>query len=512
MMSATLRGFARRLLAGLLSRLLAGLLPFAAASVALFAPAASETQTGIRSSATVFTASRSPGSMSRNGMSTAKAAPTKPPGAATQAEDSPKLANSSIRRPTPRLPSMSSPLPRPSRNCENENRHKGDGTVSNCGPCNLGHSDNGNSENKCSVHDTVVIGNNNALATLVRFRNEQPGAFAAALKERDDSPNGGNTPLQTALTVAVAASLSDKPAVPAIVSLFLSEGADVALFSGTTAGSGCANRWNFYQYVGTAGLPGSDGAFASNTAHSPMRLSVLSELGKDSRVDSARGDCDRKDAALVHRAALWGLAELMTVLVQAENKNLDKVSAGNFALYDAVVGRDRDNFVDENGIAVVRLLLNNGANVALTKDGRTPLDLIAEREPFDDNATPAALMRNAGMVCLRQSDPAYCPAAAVTVVFSQSDNGVVSAASGGTVLNSGDEVAPGTTVTFTAAPSDDYVVRRWTGDCANARRDFRLRRRRLRKNMRGVSQHRRASFHRRGFHSGRRQRVARRRS
>ena len=467
MMSATLRGFARRFLAGLLPRLLAGLLPFAAASVALFAPAASETQTGIRSSATVFTASPEPGYYVKEWNVDCKGGADKTTGGGDASGGQPKTCELLNPPSDPASPANVVATFAPVRNCENENRNKGDGTVSNCGPCNLGHSDNGNSENKCSVHDTVAIGNNNALATLVRFRNEQPGAFAAALKERDDSPNGGNTPLQTALTVAVAASLSDKPAVPAIVSLFLSEGADVALFSGTTAGSGCANRWNFYQYVGTAGLPGNDGAFASNTAHSPMRLSVLSELGKDSRVDSARGDCDRNDAALVHRAALWGLAELMTVLVQAENKNLDKVSAGNFALYDAVVGRDRDNFVDENGIAVVRLLLNNGADVALTKDGRTPLDLIAEREPFDDNATPAALMRNAGMVCLRQSSPAYCPAAAVTVVFSQSDNGVVSAASGGTVVNSGDEVAPGTTVTFTAAPSDDYVVRRWTGDCAN---------------------------------------------
>ena len=324
-------------------------------------------------------------------------------------------------------------------------------------------------------HAAAAAGTDAARASLALYLAEDPAAFRLSLAVANAD---ANTPLQSALTAAVAAAanLQNKPAIPAVVSLFIAEGADVSLFSGTTnADDGHCNgrRWNLYDYVAMSGLVGNNdgGDFNANTVHSDLRIALLLRLA-NAGLDASRRDCRWGNATPQIRAAFWGLDKIMSVFVQAPNKNLDRTSdSGTFPLNDVVEGRDANNFNDARGLAVIRLLLENGADTELTKDGKTPLDRLAETEPFDDNAAAAQILRDAGMECEQNANiinTDYCPPGSkILLVFSQSDGGTLSAAAAGTVAVSGAELPAETAVTFTADPDPGRFVSEWTGACDN---------------------------------------------
>ena len=374
----------------------------------------------------------------------------------------------------------------PVRKCSAEKRAAASPpSVSECGECNQpGHS-SPDDQSPCTVHNTAAAGTSSSFSQLLAFQRDHPDDFAVALTLRNAA---GDTVLQSALTAAVAsgANIDNKGALPFVVNLLINAGADVSLRTGTTARGTCAGgRWNLYQYVAKAGLlanNGYNGAFRPDAVHSDLRLTLLSRLG-ETGLDATRPDCSWGNANLPMRAAYWGFTELMTVLMRAPNKDLDYQSNSDaFPLWDVIGGRELNNFGDEAGFANLRLLLENGAGVGITKDGITPLDRLIQiheatlaanpSEPFADNAEAAKILRDAGMACLKPDhSPAlvtqFCPTnLVVSVVFTDPDNGEITAASAGAVVTSGGEIAPGRTVTLTATPDNGYFVRRWTGDCA----------------------------------------------
>ena len=374
----------------------------------------------------------------------------------------------------------------PVRKCAAENRAPASPpSVSECGACDQpGHS-SPDDQSSCTVHNTAAAGTSSSFSQLLAFQRDHPDDFAVALTLRNAA---GDTVLQSALTAAVAsgANIDNKGALPFVVNLLINAGADVSLRTGSTARGTCAGgRWNLYQYVAKAGLlanNGYNGAFRPDAVHSDLRLTLLSRLG-ETGLDATRPDCSWGNANLPMRAAYWGFTELMTVLMRAPNKDLDYQSNSDaFPLWDVIGGRELNNFGDEAGFANLRLLLENGAGVGITKDGITPLDRLIQiheatlaanpSEPFADNAEAAKILRDAGMACLKPDhSPAlvtqFCPTnLVVSVVFTDPDNGEITAASAGAVVTSGGEIAPGRTVTLTATPDNGYFVRRWTGDCA----------------------------------------------
>ena len=375
------------------------------------------------------------------------------------------------------------------RDCAAENRAAGNGTVADCGACEPGFDDGGDGGVPCAgpdFHTLAAAGDAAALSELAIFRALNPAAFAAMLTVKNSAPDG-DTPLQSALTAAVASDLAAKPFIPAVVDLVIESGANVSLRTGTTAAGTCNNgRWNLYDYVAMAGLLGNNSAsgdFNANTVHNALRITLLAILG-ETGLDASRRDCAWGNATPQIRAAYWGLDNFMSVAVKARNIDLNRKSdSGTFPLFDVIEGRNAGNFPDARGLANLSILIDAGADVGNTKDGKTPLDRLIEiheatlsanpGEPFADNAAAAKILRDAGMPCLLETHAPelvaqFCPTdLVVSVVFTDPDNGEITAASAGAVVTSGGEIAPGRTVTLTATPDTGYFVRRWTGDCAD---------------------------------------------
>ena len=112
----------------------------------------------------------------------------------------------------------------------------------------------------------------------------------------------------------------------------------------------------------------------------------------------------------------------------------------------------------------VSVLLDGGADVnALDSYGRSALDLAAG---WYSSAAVAEILRDAGGYCYSYTR-SLCAYPPVTVSFSDSQHGALSARSGASVLTGGDAVEKGAAVVFTATPDAGYYVSGWSGDCAN---------------------------------------------
>ena len=325
-----------------------------------------------------------------------------------------------------------------------------------------------------NFHLLAEAGTESAFNSLRSVLQNSPAVFAASVSA---AFHNGNTPLQSALVAAVdpASDLANKPFLPAVVSLFVANGAEVSLFTGTTNGqSSCdsSRQWNLYQYVATDGLIDSapGGAFSADTVHSPLRLSVLAELGK-SALDPTRNDCARSGANLMHRASYWGLVEFAEVVLSADNADPDrKRPDGLPPIVDLAFGyRDARYDGASDVLAMLTLYANAGADFNTARaDGKAVLDVLVDvRNDPDvvDEEQVADYLKANGAACQVVNHSLCVHPGVVTVEFSQSEGGILSAASDGAVVNSGDTIPAGATVTITAAPAADHLLARWTADC-----------------------------------------------
>ena len=263
------------------------------------------------------------------------------------------------------------------------------------------------SETRCfemaaNMHALAVAGNEAARMSLTVFLASHPSVFSDLLTLTN---RNGNTPLQSALTAAVRPSLFMSPALPAIVSLFIANGADVSLFTGSTRGTSfCDSRrqWNFFQYVALSGTAGTDPG--------SLRLSVLAELGRTG-LDANRADCGDDDRPLLLYAASGGLGGLLTAIVKAKSRDLNTVNADGHGALANIILEINGNWTAEKALEAVGSLLDNGADIAV-KDiyGRTLLDILAARKNLGfiggEDASPIAeRLREAGGACEIASDP-----------------------------------------------------------------------------------------------------------
>ena len=324
-----------------------------------------------------------------------------------------------------------------------------------------------------SFHNLAAAGTPAALAALQTRLAENPDRFRLSLS----APNAlGNTPLQSALTAAVArnANLQNKPALPAVVSLFIANGAEWNIYSGTTNGPNpCDNnrQWNLYQYVAKHETVRDSGRLDGRWGFVvPLRLSVLAELGK-TEIETTRADCGAGNVGM-HMRAARGIAELIIVMAGARNRDFDSNRGGGAILREVVSGRQFPGYRPDEVAEVLRVLLDEGGANVNQRDnhGRSGLDRLAEVQGDSDirnggvKETLRDLFLARGGRCFVRDDAGICPQNTV-VQFSQSPGGVLSAAAAGSNVTVGTEFTTAATITFTANPNSGHFVSRWTGDC-----------------------------------------------
>ena len=329
-------------------------------------------------------------------------------------------------------------------------------------------------EDPPNFHAAAAAGTAEALAELSDYLAADSSGFLASLAVANAD---NNTPLQTALTAAVAAN-GDLPGLPGIVSLFVENAAAVTLFSGTTNGpadADCgtaeqAERWNLFQYAAKSGIAEADGEL--QTTPNALRLSVLAQLSQSSLAEPHRADCGNGDKGLHMDAAEFGMGELLRIVAEAES-DLNANTGGETALREALNGRNAGRWTAAEIANIIALLLNNGADatavVEVNSQNESALDLLVQLKDeanFADGlaATLAKLLLAAGGECQTETDADLCPTA-VVVNFSQTDGGTLYAQSGGATLSGGETFAPPVAITFTADPDETYSVASWAGDC-----------------------------------------------
>ena len=184
----------------------------------------------------------------------------------------------------------------------------------------------------------------------------------------------------------------------------------------------------------------------------------------------------------LHEAAIWGRYETVKLLIaRGANVNLRDYALGGTPLHGASWGANSGHFTSTRPSSrvswnkVIKALLDSGADVNARRDvddrppsyggGASPLDSVV----VANKSSRARKLRDAGGYCYVQiSSLCAYPPVAVTVDFSSSGSGTVSAEGDGDALSDGGEVRQGATVMFTATPAAGHYVSGWSGNCADA--------------------------------------------
>ena len=182
----------------------------------------------------------------------------------------------------------------------------------------------------------------------------------------------------------------------------------------------------------------------------------------------------------LHEAAIWGRYKTVKLLIaRGANVNLRDYALGGTPLHGASWGANSGHFTSTRPSSrvswnkVIKALLGGGADVNARRDvddrppsyggGASPLDSVV----VANKSSRARKLRDAGGYCYVQiSSLCAYPPVAVTVNFSSSGSGTVSAEGDGGVLSDGDNVRQGATVMFTATPVAGHYVSGWSGNCA----------------------------------------------
>ena len=184
----------------------------------------------------------------------------------------------------------------------------------------------------------------------------------------------------------------------------------------------------------------------------------------------------------LHEAAIWGRYKTVKLLIaRGANVNLRDYALGGTPLHGASWGANSGHFTSTRPSSrvswnkVIKALLDSGADVNARRDvddrppsyggGASPLDSVV----VANKSSRARKLRDAGGYCYVQiSSLCAYPPVAVTVDFSSSGSGTVSAEGDGDALSDGGEVRQGATVMFTATPAAGHYVSGWSGNCADA--------------------------------------------
>ena len=184
----------------------------------------------------------------------------------------------------------------------------------------------------------------------------------------------------------------------------------------------------------------------------------------------------------LHEAAIWGRYKTVKLLIaRGANVNLRDYALGGTPLHGASWGANSGHFTSTRPSSrvswnkVIKALLGGGADVNARRDvddrppsyggGASPLDSVV----VANKSSRARKLRDAGGYCYVQiSSLCAYPPVAVTVDFSSSGSGTVSAEGDGDALFDGGGVRQGATVMFTATPAAGHYVSGWSGNCADA--------------------------------------------
>ena len=237
------------------------------------------------------------------------------------------------------------------------------------------------------------------------------------------------------------------------------EMAELLLTNGADPDEGGARSWGAWGVLDWAPLH-----YAASRGHTEI-VRIL--LANDADANIAEG----RNRRPLYEAAFHGRLDIAEMLLAA-GAELDArdqwgltavqggVSMGSYGEYSSGASPQA---------LVVTMLLSRGAgvNVRHFETGESPLDFAVRhyrlaRPMGGDAERYAAILRNAGGKCFVETGP-LCGETMVGVEYSSSANGTVSAG-----VESGGEVARGTTVAFTATPAEGYYVSGWTGNCASA--------------------------------------------
>ena len=237
------------------------------------------------------------------------------------------------------------------------------------------------------------------------------------------------------------------------------EMAELLLTNGADPDEGGARSWGAWGVLDWAPLH-----YAASRGHTEI-VRIL--LANDADANIAEG----RNRRPLYEAAFHGRLDIAEMLLAA-GAELDArdqwgltavqggVSMGSYGEYSSGASPQA---------LVVTMLLSRGAgvNVRHFETGESPLDFAVKhyrlaRPMGGDAERYAAILRNAGGKCFVETGP-LCGETMVGVEYSSSANGTVSAG-----VESGGEVARGTTVAFTATPAEGYYVSGWTGNCASA--------------------------------------------